>query len=344
MFAVDALRALLYEDSTSGFDVLFQICTHVAQGHLSLAAARLLGASCLLAIEKDSGGVRPIAIGEALYRLVARSLSLQFRATFSDHFEPWQFGVATRGGCETIVHGLQAIVDLHPDWMVLQLDIQNAFNTVSREAIFHELRSAPSTLDPLFPFGDSLGGALFALGHLRALRATVLQHPNCIFPSYADDTHIVGPVDQVLLAFHTLQDQLASVGLTIQPAKCTAWSPHGLPPSLSLPKGFYVSTIGLRILGAPLGPDSFVQTYAVETLQEALQSLHDLPLLADLQVAFGLLVHCFARRPLYLLRMTVPSLALLAAYGDFDRALLGILEALLRTGSFSSIEGRLAVR
>ncbi|KAL2644960.1 hypothetical protein R1flu_012547 [Riccia fluitans] len=160
------------------------------------------------------------------------------------------------------------------------------------------------------------------------------QHPDCIFPSYADDTHIVGLVDQVLLALHTLQDQLASVGLTIQPAKCTAWSPHGLPPSLSLPKGFRVSTTGLCILGAPLGPDSFVQTYAVKTFQEALQSLHDLPLLADPQVTFGLLVHCFARRLLYLLRTTAPSPALLAAYGDFYRALLAILEALLETGPF----------
>ncbi|KAL2643392.1 hypothetical protein R1flu_010979 [Riccia fluitans] len=115
------LDCFIPEDSASGFDLLFQLCTHVAQGHLSLAAARLLGASCLLAIEKDSGGVRPIAEGEALDRLVARSLSLQFRATFSDHFEPWQFGVATRGGCETIVHGLRATLDLHPDW-VLQLE------------------------------------------------------------------------------------------------------------------------------------------------------------------------------------------------------------------------------
>ncbi|KAL2654041.1 hypothetical protein R1flu_022169 [Riccia fluitans] len=64
--------------------------------------------------------------------------------------------------------------------------------------------------------GDPLGGALFALGHLRALRSTTTAHPLCIFPSYADDTYIAGPVDVVLPAFHTLQDQLSSVGLTIQ--------------------------------------------------------------------------------------------------------------------------------
>ncbi|KAL2635255.1 hypothetical protein R1flu_006734 [Riccia fluitans] len=86
--------------------------------------------------------------------------------------------------------------------------------------------------------GDPLGGALFALGHLRALCSTAAAHPLCIFPSYADETYIAGPVDAILPAFHTLQDQLSWVGLTIQPAKSTAWCSQGLPPSFSLPQGF----------------------------------------------------------------------------------------------------------
>ncbi|KAL2612792.1 hypothetical protein R1flu_024484 [Riccia fluitans] len=114
--------------------------------------AYLLGASRLLALAKPSGGVRPIAVGEVLYRLVARTLGFQFREALADHFSPLQFGVATRGGCETIIHGLRATLDLHPDWVVLQVDIQNAFNTISREVLFHELRAATGSLDQLFPF------------------------------------------------------------------------------------------------------------------------------------------------------------------------------------------------
>ncbi|KAL2613014.1 hypothetical protein R1flu_024706 [Riccia fluitans] len=131
-----------------------------------------------------------------------------------------------RGGCKAIIHGLRATLDLHPDWVVLQVDIQNAFNTISREALFCELRAATCSLDQLFPFvlsfyacrlplcfshcsredevsllsselgtrqGDPLDGALFALAHLRALRTTASEHPLCLFPSLADNTHIVGP-------------------------------------------------------------------------------------------------------------------------------------------------------
>ncbi|KAL2612370.1 hypothetical protein R1flu_024062 [Riccia fluitans] len=162
------------EDPTSGIDLLFDLCTHIAQGRLFASMAYLLGASCLLALENPLGGVRPIAEGE--------------------------------------------------------VDIQNAFNTISHEALFRELCVATGSLDQLFPFvhsfsarrlplkfshcshedevslfssesgtcqGDPLGGALFALAHLCALRTMALEHPLCLFPSLADDTHIVGPLEVV---------------------------------------------------------------------------------------------------------------------------------------------------
>ncbi|KAL2611066.1 hypothetical protein R1flu_022758 [Riccia fluitans] len=88
------------EDPASGFDLLFDLCTHIAQGRLSTPMAYFLGASCLLALEKPSRGVRPIAVGE--------------------------------------------------------VDIKNAFNIVSQEALFRELRAATSSLDQLFPFVHSL--------------------------------------------------------------------------------------------------------------------------------------------------------------------------------------------
>ncbi|KAL2620254.1 hypothetical protein R1flu_000459 [Riccia fluitans] len=238
------------EDPTSGFDLLFKLCTHIAQGRVSPSIF----------------------------------LVLHFWEALADHFSPLQFGVATRGGCETIIHGLRATLDLHPDCVVLQVDIRNAFNTVSREALFRELRAATGSLDQLFPFvrsfyarrsplyfshcsredevtlfssesgtrqGDPLDGALFALAHLRALRTTASEHLLCLFPSLADDTHIVGPPEAVVPAFHTLEGHLLVVGLTVQSTKCAAWSPSGLSSSLSLPQGFHSLLQGYAYL-APL--------------------------------------------------------------------------------------------
>ncbi|KAL2642349.1 hypothetical protein R1flu_009936 [Riccia fluitans] len=215
--------------------------------------------------------------------------------------------MATRGGCETIIHGLCATLDLHPDWVVLQVDIQNAFNTISLEALFRELRAAKGSLDQLFPFvhsfyarrsplyfshcscedevnlfssesgtrqGDPLGGALFALEHLCALRTTALEHPLCLFPSLADDTHIVGPLEAVMPAFHSLEGHLSAVSLTIQPTKCAAWSPSGLLSRLSLPLGFSLPSTGLRVFGAPIGSDSFQASFVRDALEIDVSTVH----------------------------------------------------------------------
>jgi len=75
----------------------------------------VLGANHLLAMTKPSGGVRPIIVGEALYQLTSHALCLQFRRVYATHFSPHQFGVATKGGYEVVMHDIKCTLDLHPD-------------------------------------------------------------------------------------------------------------------------------------------------------------------------------------------------------------------------------------
>jgi hypothetical protein len=53
-----------------------------------------------------------------------------------EHFSCHQFGVSIRDGCETVVHGVQTTLDLHPNWVVLHVNVHNAFNSVPWLAIF----------------------------------------------------------------------------------------------------------------------------------------------------------------------------------------------------------------
>ncbi|KAL2653713.1 hypothetical protein R1flu_021841 [Riccia fluitans] len=204
-----------HEDPASGFDLLFELCTRIAQGQVSPSIAYLLGASRLLSLEKPSGGVRPIVVGEVLYQLVACTLGFQFREALADHFSPLQFGVATRGGCETMNNGLGATLDLHPDWVILQA---------------------------------------------------------------------------IVPAFHTLEDHLLAVGLTVQPTKCAAWSPSGLSSSLSLLPGFSLPSAGLRVFGAPIGSDSFQASFVRDALEVDVSTVHQLPLLGDPQGSFWFVI------------------------------------------------------
>ena len=95
----------------------------------------------LLAIQKpDAAGIRPIAIGETLARLVGRAMVVQLRDALQHLLMPLQFGIAVPGGTEAVVLGIRADLQAHPDWVVLKVDVANAFNNVHRSAFFEALQ------------------------------------------------------------------------------------------------------------------------------------------------------------------------------------------------------------
>ena len=54
-------------------------------------------------------------------------------------FSPVQFGVGIPGGAENVVHGVRNLLSDHPDWVLVSLDLVNAFNSVSRPAFFRQV-------------------------------------------------------------------------------------------------------------------------------------------------------------------------------------------------------------
>ena len=58
-------------------DVVTAALQPVARGMLHPTAAKALSASTLVTLPKADGGIRPIAIGEVLTRLVCRTVCLQ---------------------------------------------------------------------------------------------------------------------------------------------------------------------------------------------------------------------------------------------------------------------------
>jgi hypothetical protein len=73
------------------------------------------------------------------YHLIACTLTIQFKDIVTKHFNPHQFGVMIHDECKIVVHGVQAMLNLHPNWVVLQVDVCNIFNSMSQSTIFQEL-------------------------------------------------------------------------------------------------------------------------------------------------------------------------------------------------------------
>ncbi|CAI5525445.1 unnamed protein product [Closterium sp. Naga37s-1] len=131
---------------------LLHVFQNWLQGDLPLAVRPFYTASNLVALQKPHGGVRPIAIGEVLPRLLSRCITLLFKQQMRETFLPHlQFGVAVPAVIEIMSHAVCSAFSLHPDWVVLQLDIANAFNSFNRVSMFEALRRSPfSSLIPFF--------------------------------------------------------------------------------------------------------------------------------------------------------------------------------------------------
>eukprot|EP00850_Spirogloea_muscicola_P001761 SM000006S19526 [mRNA] locus=s6:1315503:1317175:- [translate_table: standard] len=248
-------------------------------------------------------------------------------------------------GAEALVRGIRATLYVDPSMMVLGLDISNAFNTVERSVIMEELRDHFPSLIPFssWPMAaqDGCCSKPESRGRRCAIRRIKRQHPDLLFPSYADDTHIIGPPAEVMAAYPLLVREVDLMGLRVSPSKSVAWSPHGLPANLQLPHGCQTPANGLAILKVPFGTPAHVAVNLRERLQKHLALLPSLPLLGDTQLALAILTRCIGQRACYLQRTVAPLGMVVELYKEYDYSLQQSLASLLHSSSFPSASASL---
>ena len=162
------LIAQLADDSAGGVEFVAAL---VEVYNLILAgkggSATLWIRSRVVALPKPDGGIRPIAIGEALFRLLGKIVAFKFGPALGKKMAPHQWGVGLSSGSEIISHTIQMCHDsmearletlakaerneLSPadaaiieDYMadptvIHSVDIQNAFNRMRRNCVWKEL-------------------------------------------------------------------------------------------------------------------------------------------------------------------------------------------------------------
>jgi hypothetical protein len=213
-FRLEHLQAIV---SAGGRDTLYSLCNHILAGGVPAAVRPYFAGAKLFALEKPQGGIRPIACGEVLRRVVATLVCRQLRTQCAEFFAsgpqgaqqvPAQLGVGVQGGGEVVVHGLQVAMEANPTWALCTVDWKNAFNACSRARMLQEVSvhfpalypfvEACYAVDPVMVYGiqgdrgmelhtimssdgtqqgDPLGPLLFALLLHPVLRATMEAHP-----------------------------------------------------------------------------------------------------------------------------------------------------------------------
>ena len=90
----------------------------------------------LIALQKKEGGVRPIAVGLSLRRLVAKCAGLHVMRTVGAGLAPLQLGCGVSLGCEAAAR--LYLQNMPPSHLLLKLDFKNAFNSLRRDKIIGE--------------------------------------------------------------------------------------------------------------------------------------------------------------------------------------------------------------
>ena len=135
------LRVLLDEVGT--VELLLEAASSVAQAKVPQEIAEALACARLTALSKTDGGVRGIATGCSLRRLVARTLTKQFAEEFERECAPFQYALSTRAGTDCVGHMLRAACDADGWATVLSVDGIGAYDHVLRSAMLERLRRMP---------------------------------------------------------------------------------------------------------------------------------------------------------------------------------------------------------
>eukprot|EP00158_Paraphelidium_tribonemae_P006080 Partr_v1_DN27667_c1_g1_i3_m65287 putative NA len=96
----------------------------------------------------------------------------------ADHLTPHQLGVGVRGGAEAIVHGVNRVIkeNAHRDDLsLLKIDFSNAFNAISRKAVFEQVRLISPSISNWVEFCYGTKPWLFVGEHLITSESGVQQ-------------------------------------------------------------------------------------------------------------------------------------------------------------------------
>lgn len=254
-----------------------------------------------------AGGIRPIAVGELIYRLALKAIVRKM--VKREMMARTQFGVNTKGGVEPVVRLIDRAVkgELGVEYRyVTSLDFKNAFNTLHRKMIVDGLRKhAPGLyrcakwayndrtplIVPGAPFllyssegvrqGDPFGPFLFSVAYrpiLEALHAHLGD--DFIIVAYLDDTYVLSrfsdPLDRISEFFSRPESSLQ-----LNLSKCKTLGMEDIRAN------------GMEILGTCVGPESARRVFLTKKVDAQIAKLEHLSRLDKSQSSFLIFRTCF---------------------------------------------------
>lgn len=259
------LREFPDEHCRSALPLLNRFARRYVQAELPLWFYLVFSQVKLVAPQKGNAtstgqpDVRPIGIGECLCRVIHRTIITERKESMASYFWPQQVAIGVPNGISLLLFGVRTLLEMRPDWVILKIDLRNAYNEIKRACILRRLiavdvlhdlvplfwasygpaadvfLSAPGM--PLAPFassegvqrGDAIASACFCAGiqpDVIALDNAVASHGG-VARFDMNDGYMVGPASVVFEAVLAFTEAIRALGSEVRLDKCFCYSPHG---------------------------------------------------------------------------------------------------------------------
>ena len=343
---------------TSVYESLSYLCNLLSSGRALMAVQPFITGAFLSALTKKCGGIRPVACGDVLRRIVGRALAKSVQEESKEFFSPLQMGVAVPSGAEAVVHAWRECLEAHkddPEVVILKVDLDNAYNNGDRSVMLEETaKHFPSLyafawycygnpsqllvrgLNKFIPSqqgtqqGCPLGCILFCL-LIQAVVSKIVNELALEIPNlkelinlnvwYIDDGSIAGKYWIVKMIYDRLLSMGPKYGVFLSTTKSElAWTSGVAHPNDPFPVTMKrYRDRNVDILGAPIGDASHCNKWTVDRAFVKTKAMIDkLPDLEDAQSSYLLLRYCLSFCRMVYYLRVIPSHLLSESTLAFD--------------------------
>ncbi|KAG1714378.1 Protein lifeguard 1 [Nymphon striatum] len=313
----------------------------------------------LIPLDKNPG-LRPIGIGEVLRRIIGKCVTFILKKDLQTTAGGLQLCVGQEGGAEAAIHGMRDIFQDDETEGLIQVDADNAFNTINRSVLLHninflcpeisiyvhncyikpsrlfvtggmEITSSEGTTQ-----GDPIAMPLYAIGILPLMgqiQNIVKEQDQLIKQvAFADDLTGAGKLKALKTWWEAILEFGPYIGYYAKPSK--SWlivKEQHIKDAKDIFKDLKlnITAEGRKHLGATIGSNNFKETYVSTAVKEWIDEMSTLTQISHTEphAAYSAFTHGFKHKFTYLMR-TIPNIEqylkpLDAAIDKFIKSLFG---------------------
>lgn len=340
-----------------------KLCSYELQDPLSIEPLQ----SCRLIPLDKSPGVRPIGIGEVLRRIIGKAVMKIIKPDILEATAYQQFCAGQEAGCEVAIHTVRQLFEDDSNHGIIQIDARNAFNTLNRNLLLHNIRiicpeaanyvincySGPARLfvtggkelksNEGTTQGDPISMGMYAIGLMPLLTTLAYTDRQIHQIAFADDVTAVGTISQLKQWWNNIICYGPLLGYHVNESK--SWlivKGHYLQEAQEIFKDSQIGITdqGNRHLGAVVGTNECKNNFMRNQVNTWIDQLTTLSVIARTQphAAFTAFIHGLVHRYTFIMR-TIPDISQILK--PLDDAIDSFIRVLFQNFNFNKAQRKL---